>query len=585
MRITLLLVTLAQSQFIVSEDGDSLAILEGSIQLPESRNKQASNSITLFYQIAKSHDPNSQTAVFMLAGGPGGSWLNTAELSERFAEIQMYQEHADVVIFDQRGAGRSEPNLSCKGIIDKVKIKQAEPDRVNDARVELATECRDYWLSQGVDLKAYNTEESSRDIDDLRKHLGYEEIILVGGSYGSHLGLHYVKRYPEHVRCAIFHGIEGPDHTLDMPGQVLNTYRRIAEATEGSAYYADKLKGQSLLDLHEAYLNSLAGKKDESKKKLIANFILSYKAGKRSNLAIWPNNLLDLYAGEKEFSKAVEDYLKTIAPPHAMNNMMDAASWATPERIEQIKHDPANKIIGAINEGYFFKASIWPDADLGASFRSPVTSDVPILLIHGTWDTSTPIENAMEVKEHLSNEQFIKVIHGSHNAYYELLREWEPMQQFIASFIDGEGTQTTQEVTLDLEFPELFPEPQIRFWDAVLDGNVNKAKAALNDQVDINRLDTRTKKTGRTALNWAAWRGDVEMMRFLLAHGADINVTNKSGYTPIHHAVENCQVKAYSFLLEQGADTSIASRNGRSLRESAKLDCPKLLELIPTATD
>jgi len=37
---------------------------------------------------------------------------------------------------------------------------------------------------------------------------------------------------------------------------------------------------------------------------------------------------------------------------------------------------------------------VWPFDDLGPAFRAEVISDIPTLIIHGTWDTSTPRERA-----------------------------------------------------------------------------------------------------------------------------------------------------------------------------------------------
>ena len=45
------------------------------------------------------------------------------------------------------------------------------------------------WRSKGVDLAAYNTNESADDLEDLRKALGASKISLWATSYGTHLAL------------------------------------------------------------------------------------------------------------------------------------------------------------------------------------------------------------------------------------------------------------------------------------------------------------------------------------------------------------------------------------------------------------
>ena len=59
-------------------------------------------------------------------------------------------------------------------------------------------------------------------------------------------------------------------------------------------------------------------------------------------------------------------------------------------------------------------------------------------------------------------------------------------------------------------------------------------------------------------MHFAAERGDIGLMRFLLAHGADINLPVKFGATPLYGAREYHQVIAERWLLAHGAnpDTS-----------------------------
>ncbi|MEM9052291.1 MAG: alpha/beta fold hydrolase [Bacteroidota bacterium] len=583
--LSILLIHSLRAQYIVSEDGDSLAIEEGILKVPENRKKSESNEIKIAYQLVRSDINGSDKAIFLLAGGPGGSWLNTAHLNERFAEINIYKKYGNVVLFDQRGAGRSIPNLNCRGIINPIKLDKLSAENLADAKKELSHECRDYWLGEGVDLSGYNTIESVNDMDQLRKELGYESIVLVGGSYGSHLGLAYMKYFPLHVDKAILHGIEGPDHSLDMPCDVFNTMRRIAEETEKAEYYRSKLGGQSLMSVYSDYIDKLDSSNKDAQEELITQFIFQYKAGNRNNLSIWPDNLMALANQKNKFKKNVEEHLKTVSPPHAMNKMMDHASWVSAERLERIQADSCTKYLGDINRHFFDSREIWNSEDLGKAFRSDVNSSSPVLLINGTWDISTPIENAREVNEALPNSRLLEVIHGSHNAYYQLIQEWSEMEDLLLGFLNGQKETVPSSVVLDIEYPMVYSEVQIEFWEAVNKGSIKNAERTLADGAEIDLLDTRKKRTGRTALNWAAWNGDIDMIAFLLENGADINVQNRSGFTPIHHAIENCQVEAFSFLLSKGAETSKSTRKGISPKETAKKECSKIYVLMVNAAE
>ena len=47
--------------------------------------------------------------------------------------------------------------------------------------------------------------------------------------------------------------------------------------------------------------------------------------------------------------------------------------------------------------------------------------------------------------------------------------------------------------------------------------------------------------SGWTALTFAAWKGDPDLVRTLLRHGANRNVADKQGWTPLDYATANLQ--------------------------------------------
>jgi proline iminopeptidase len=98
----------------------------------------------------------------VLHGGPGSGcspgW-------RRYFDPAAYR----VVLFDQRGCGRSRPHA-------------ADPD---------------------VDLSSNTTHHLIEDIERLRQHLGIERWLVLGGSWGSTLGLAYAERCTERVRAMV----------------------------------------------------------------------------------------------------------------------------------------------------------------------------------------------------------------------------------------------------------------------------------------------------------------------------------------------------------------------------------------------
>ncbi len=96
-----------------------------------------------------------------LHGGPGAG---CEPYHRRFFDPQRYH----VVLFDQRGAGRSTPH---------------------------------------ADLTDNTTWHLVEDMEKLRRKLGFEQWLLFGGSWGSTLALAYAQEYPERVSALVLRGI------------------------------------------------------------------------------------------------------------------------------------------------------------------------------------------------------------------------------------------------------------------------------------------------------------------------------------------------------------------------------------------
>ncbi|MHC4904035.1 MAG: alpha/beta fold hydrolase, partial [Planctomycetota bacterium] len=79
-------------------------------------------------------------------------------------------------------------------------------------------DCWDHW-SESLHPASFTTVENAADLEDLRIALGAERLNLVGISYGTHLGLAYIRQYPDRVAHAVLAGVEGPDHTYKRPAE------------------------------------------------------------------------------------------------------------------------------------------------------------------------------------------------------------------------------------------------------------------------------------------------------------------------------------------------------------------------------
>jgi pimeloyl-ACP methyl ester carboxylesterase len=430
-------------------DGTVVHVEAGEFQLPESRRRPTARRVTIPYYRLKSTSPTPASPVFLLAGGPGSSGIDLFKAEETHREAMFYRTIADVVMFDQRGGGHSRPEMHCSQTRQYPMDQPFDERRVRALVREALIECRDEHLRQGVDLAAYNTPENAADVNDLRVALGYKKITLIGGSYGSHLALHVMRQYPDTIDRVVMFGVEGPDHTWDSPTGMLNTLKRVADATEESSAFAGRIPEGGLLKTFERALAQLEAAPqsitvtDRGQTRTVtidAAFVRRAwrrDAGRRGSPNTWPELIMAMDRGD--FSafgrRAIAN--RTIQLPDPMHVSMNCASGISETRRLRYEQDPARSILGDVNFEYEAPCDGWPVERLDASFHDNVVSDIPTLIVHGTWDMSTPLENAREVARTLTRSRLVEVTGGNHGALYNLYERWAPMRDRMRAFLTG----------------------------------------------------------------------------------------------------------------------------------------------------
>ena len=98
-----------------------------------------------------------------------------------------------------------------------------------------------------------------------------------------------------------------------------------------------------------------------------------------------------------------------------------------------------------------------------------------------------------------------------------------------------------------------------RLSDGAMQGDRDIVRSLLKQKIDVNA----PQGDGSTALHWAAYRDDLEMVKLLLAAGADPKVTTREGaITPLLMACQNGNAAMIETLLKAGADANAVKTNG-----------------------
>lgn len=454
---------------IPTEGGALLTAERGAIFVPVNRTKVGSPVISLdvYRFTAKDPDPGAPP-IFLLFGGPNFGGLEALLARPGYYESRLRALHAtaDLVVVSQRGIGPSKPTTLVQGAepfpLDKA---VTEAERGEAIRATAVRE-KKYWMDQGLDLRGFTVLEAAMDLNDVRKALGYDKVILWGGSFGSHWAMATMRLFPEIVARAVLRGMEGPDHTYDMPSYVLNSVRRLAAEADAAPALAGLIPPGGMMKAFDKVLERVTAEpvfvvvKDEKTgltqrvrfgpddvRDMITGYTAS--AASRAGMRTWASDLLRLYYGD--FSAAAEIRVKsrdTESFRTASYFMLDCGSGITPGRREQLLKDSATALVGPLGFNYRMACPVW-DIDLGDAFRKNFETNVPTVIAQGDYDVSTPLENALELAPFFKNSRLIIVRGGSHPALDDAMDAAPEFARAVLTFArTGDMSNLPREVRL-----------------------------------------------------------------------------------------------------------------------------------------
>ena len=160
-------------------------------------------------------DPAHRVGTLVInPGGPGGSGVQYA-LGARLEFPAAVLARFDIVGFDPRGVGASQPALNCENgpQLDTFFATDDEPSdpaqlaRVVAASKQFAAQCE---RNSAALLPYVGTPNAARDMDVLRAALGESRLTYWGKSYGTYLGAWYAQLFPHRVRALVLDGSVDP---------------------------------------------------------------------------------------------------------------------------------------------------------------------------------------------------------------------------------------------------------------------------------------------------------------------------------------------------------------------------------------
>lgn len=222
----------ACAPYATSDDAQSAFRANGiqcaRLTVPLDYDKPDGPAITLGLLRHRASDPGDRIGSLVLnPGGPGASGMVAAAgMIDQVAKNDLGKRF-DLVGFDPRGIGASEPQIRC--YTDQERDAQRADDSETDGSpagvVKQETQQKDFAAKcaertkYGDDMLAHvGTRDVVKDMDVLRSVLGDEKLTYLGYSYGTRLGSTYAETFPKNVRALVLDGAVDPDQT---PGQAL----------------------------------------------------------------------------------------------------------------------------------------------------------------------------------------------------------------------------------------------------------------------------------------------------------------------------------------------------------------------------
>lgn len=397
---------------------EGLHIVCGYLIVAQNRADPDSGTLRLAVAIlkAKSATPHPDPIIF-LTGGPGDRALGIEAYWSTFPTL----EDRDFILIDPRGAGFSEPNMDCSDIdfpIVDTEERPATLEARREAELTWLAACRDLLLSRGIDLTQFNTAVWSADIADLRTALGLNNVNLFGVSYGAYWALGVVRDHPDGIRSITLDSVSPPpiDHWGENGLRADTAFNLLFEACASDAacdarfptmredFYAfvERLRQQPVR-LPTANVNWMTDASFITAANSALYFPLRYP--------ILPLALEQLVAENWEVAVQLGEQVSLSGNPAVFRSVVchDEIPFSSPETFaSSLERYPYLSNWLHSFTTFVEGCQLWGAGQAGVVESQPVVSDVPALILTGTFDPTTPPAYGRVAAETLSNSIYVE---------------------------------------------------------------------------------------------------------------------------------------------------------------------------------
>jgi len=400
-------------------------------------------------------------------GGPGGEGISSA-YTGYFSEGIL--EHYDIVYYDQRGIGLSNP-LECPVTYETDFLRylteldnageegydtpEEQTALVDDTRKYIA----DCVTEIGIDpakLAFFGTDQVAEDIESFRATIGDEKFWMYGVSYGTAVAQTYAYAHPDRLAGLVLDGtinmtLKGEEGVHGQEVAFEKVLLEVLNACNDDDVCAADMGGKDAVAVYDDLAAKLADKPVDYEFPLASGETVK---GKFTFNQLEYTAAYQMYslAGRMTFLKALAAtqqgdfipmmrmmYQNTSVDPATFDYLGDSTfsdtmflgvfctddqffSGTQEERIAQsieagqASNGTVPRLDGSLYVGV--SCAFWPAAPAEAPKREPlVLEGVPTFVLNATLDPATPFEEGKFVADNLANGYHIYVEGGVHSIY------------------------------------------------------------------------------------------------------------------------------------------------------------------------
>jgi pimeloyl-ACP methyl ester carboxylesterase len=173
----------------------------GTVTVPLRYDRPTAGTIHVpVYVIRATTAPRREDALVITGGGPGDDLIALAPvIAGPQSPLGRLSPDRDIVVYNQRGTAGGSPVLNCPEIARayaRTDLTTAQQYAAIDAADRT---CAAALRAAKIDTAAYNTVANAKDLEQVRRALGYAQLNLWGTSYGTRLALEAMRRLGRHT--------------------------------------------------------------------------------------------------------------------------------------------------------------------------------------------------------------------------------------------------------------------------------------------------------------------------------------------------------------------------------------------------